>query len=160
MSEFSAIIPTPIGNVGVVIYHNKLSFIKTLVESFKLISPQNVCAKQVVAQLNEYFFHDPKHYFDLPIYLTGTELQKKTWLSLNTIMPGSTITYSELAKQMDTHPRAIGNTCRHNPIPIILPCHRVIAKNSLGGYCGKTSGKYLTIKQWLLEHEKTKAKSI
>ena len=47
----------------------------------------------------------------------------------------------------------IGNACRHNPIPIIIPCHRVIAKRSLGGYGGKQRGKLIDIKKWLLEYE-------
>ena len=67
---------------------------------------------------------------------------------------GKTKSYGELAQELKTSARAIGNACRHNPLPIIIPCHRIVAKNNLGGYNGATEGKMLNIKEWLLQHEK------
>lgn len=87
--------------------------------------------------------------------LKGTEFQKRVWRALCAIPPGTTKTYGELAKQLNTSPRAIGNACRKNPLPIIIPCHRVVAKNSLGGYAGARIGNLLEIKKWLLRYEKT-----
>ncbi|WP_235602990.1 methylated-DNA--[protein]-cysteine S-methyltransferase [Piscirickettsia litoralis] len=66
---------------------------------------------------------------------------------------GQTLTYGELAKKLQTGPRAIGAACRTNPIPVIIPCHRIVSKQGMGGFHGKTSGKFLTIKEWLLQHE-------
>lgn len=86
--------------------------------------------------------------------LNGTAFQKRVWAELLNIPPGKTITYSELAKKLHTHPRAIGQACRANPLPVTIPCHRVVGKNSLGGYFGKTHGKMLTRKQELLASEK------
>ena len=58
-----------------------------------------------------------------------------------------------LAKWLKSGPRAVGNACRANPIPIIIPCHRVVAQNHIGGYSGETQGRKLDIKKWLLQHE-------
>lgn len=61
--------------------------------------------------------------------------------------------YGELAEKLASGPRAIAAACRTNPIPILIPCHRVVAKAGLGGYMGETEGEALSIKQWLLQHE-------
>lgn len=87
--------------------------------------------------------------------LNGTVFQKRVWRALLQIPCGTTLTYSDLAKKLKSHPRAIGQACRTNPLPLIIPCHRVVAKNSLGGYSGATSGKKLAFKRQLLEREKT-----
>ena len=59
------------------------------------------------------------------------------------------ISYGMLAKKLKTGARAIGNACRMNPLPILIPCHRVVAQKTLGGY----KGKQITLKKWLLNHE-------
>ena len=59
----------------------------------------------------------------------------------------------ELAELLKTHPRAIGQACRRNPVPIIIPCHRILAKNGIGGFAGETLGQWIEIKSWLLAHE-------
>ena len=59
-----------------------------------------------------------------------------------------------LAKELKTGARAIGNACRKNPIPIVIPCHRVVAQHHIGGYAGQTEGEIVDIKKWLLNHEK------
>ena len=69
------------------------------------------------------------------------------------ILPGQTRTYGELAQQLGSGPRAIGRACGDNPIPLIIPCHRVVAKNGPGGFMHHASGAPLAIKDWLLRHE-------
>ena len=66
---------------------------------------------------------------------------------------GQVVTYGELAKALDSSARAVAGACRANPIPILIPCHRVVAATGLGGYMGETGGEALAIKQWLLQHE-------
>lgn len=63
------------------------------------------------------------------------------------------MTYGEVAKIVGTSPRIVGNACRRNPIPLIIPCHRVLAKAGLGGYFGVDHEHFLQIKRWLLAHE-------
>ena len=64
------------------------------------------------------------------------------------------MTYGELADRLDSGARAVGNACRHNPVSIIVPCHRVVSASGLGGYSGKTDGREINRKKWLLGHEK------
>lgn len=75
--------------------------------------------------------------FDLPLAPPGTAFQKKVWDVMNTIPFGQTLTYGEVATRLGTSPRAVGLACGRNPIPIIIPCHRILGSNgSLGGYSG------------------------
>ena len=85
--------------------------------------------------------------------MQGTPFQKKVWLALQKIPAGQVMTYGELAKQLKTSARAVGNACRANPMPLVIPCHRVVAKSGLGGFSGSQEGAPIKIKKWLLEHE-------
>jgi len=85
--------------------------------------------------------------------LCATAFQKKVLKQLQKIPYGETRTYGEIAKILNTSPRAVGNACRNNPLPIIIPCHRVVAANGIGGYDGARSGALLDIKRRLLEQE-------
>ena len=103
-----------------------------------------------VSQLNEYFAGTRK-IFDLPLYFKGTEFQKRVWQELSKIPYGETISYKDLAERTGNIKacRAVGMANNKNPIPIIIPCHRVIgASGKLTGYAGG-----LDIKKFLLELE-------
>lgn len=106
----------------------------------------------VRAQIETYF-RDAAAGFDLPLELGGTPFQRRVWAALQAIPPGRTRTYGELARELGTSPRAIGGACRANPCPIVVPCHRVVAADGLGGFAGDTSGRRLAVKRWLLRHE-------
>jgi methylated-DNA-[protein]-cysteine S-methyltransferase len=152
MADLAAIFDSPICRLGIEIEHDYLIAIRFLSEKTASIKPNSSLAKEVVSQLRAYF--DKRTYrFDLPLRLLVTDFQHKVLGSLSLIPFGATETYGNLANQLDTSPRAIGNACRKNPIPIIVPCHRVLARNQIGGYCGAMSGKFLAIKKWLLNHE-------
>lgn len=105
---------------------------------------------EVCSQLDLYFEGKLKQ-FDLPLKPVGTDFQKKVWRILMTIPYGETKTYKEIAEMAGSPKgfRAVGMANNHNPIAIVVPCHRVIgADGSLTGYAGGTD-----IKQWLLDHE-------
>ena len=72
---------------------------------------------------------------------------------MQNIAPGLTQTYGELAAQIDSSPRAVGTACGKNPLPIVVPCHRVVAADGLGGFMGGKQNDPLAIKRWLLAHE-------
>ena len=91
--------------------------------------------------------------FDLPLSPQGTDFQQRVWTELLHIPPGQVKTYGEIAHLLSTSPRAVGNACRNNPIPLIIPCHRVVSQKGIGGFAGATEGNYLKIKRRLLEHE-------
>lgn len=86
----------------------------------------------------EAYFEGRLKAFDLPLAPMGTAFQQKVWQALSRIPYGSTRSYGELAAELGTAPRPLGGACGRNPIPIIIPCHRVLAGNGgLGGYSGQ-----------------------
>jgi methylated-DNA-[protein]-cysteine S-methyltransferase len=85
--------------------------------------------------------------FDLPLRPAGSPFDKQVWEAMRQIRHGQTRSYSELAMDVGSAPRAIGGACGRNPIPIVIPCHRVLAKGGLGGYSG---GAGLATKRMLL----------
>lgn len=109
----------------------------------------------VLGQLREYFAGQRRE-FDLPLDLPP--LEESTVAVLRTIQAvpyGSVITYGELAARSGTGlpARAIGSIMGANPVPLIIPCHRVVAADGLGGYSGGEPGEELATKRWLLENE-------
>lgn len=149
---YSAIISTPIGKLGLETAREKLVRIRFLSANNQIFNPVDNFTQSVVQELSAYF-KNPKHSFKMNYELNGTEFQQKVWEAILSIKVGKTLTYSDLAKELNTGPRAIGNACRHNLIPIIIPCHRITAVTGLGGYSGAIEGGLPVIKQWLLNHE-------
>lgn len=87
-------------------------------------------------QLEEYF-DGKRTSFDLPLAPMGSAFQRKVWDALARIPFGATRSYKDLAAELGTAPRALGGACGRNPIPVLIPCHRVLAADrSLGGYSG------------------------
>lgn len=85
--------------------------------------------------------------------LEATDFQKRVLTTLQNIPYGETRTYGELASALQTSPRAIGNACRRNPLPLLIPCHRVVSQSGLGGFSGQTNGTMIEVKQYLLTRE-------
>ena len=83
----------------------------------------------------------------------GSDYRNKVWSELCKIPFGETLTYSALAKKIGSSARAVGNACRDNPYPVIIPCHRVVSVSGMGGYCGHTDGDFMAIKYKLLDYE-------
>ncbi|MEQ1813094.1 MAG: methylated-DNA--[protein]-cysteine S-methyltransferase [Candidatus Nitrotoga sp.] len=109
-------------------------------------------AREVCQQLAAYF-SDAAFQFDLPLHLTGTAHQTKVWQAIRDIPAGRTRQYGELATLLHSSARAVGGACGTNPIPIVIPCHRVLSKSGLGGFMQQHNGSALDIKRWLLNHE-------
>jgi methylated-DNA-[protein]-cysteine S-methyltransferase len=106
----------------------------------------------VERQLDEYFEGRRKS-FDLPLAPDGSSFQRKVWAALRRIPYGTVSSYGTLAHQIDSAPRAVGGACGRNPLPIIVPCHRVLAAGgSLGGYSGfdglETKRFLLSLEGW------------
>jgi len=144
-----AFLKTPIGYLEVIGTDKGLQAINFL--DFKVkIQRTPACLKDAVRQLEEYFYGKLDK-FSIPLDLSGTPFQLKVWGELQKIPYGSTITYLEIANRLgNTHTfRAVGGANANNPLPVIIPCHRVIGSNGkLVGYAGG-----LKRKKWLLEHE-------
>ena len=101
-------------------------------------------------QLSDYFDGDRKE-FSLPLSPRGTAFQKSVWSFMLGIPYGATETYGGVARAIDSAPRAIGTACGRNPIPIIIPCHRVVGGN--GALTGYTGAGGITTKRSLLDLE-------
>lgn len=113
---------------------------------------QAALPRVIRSQINAYF-KNAQNKFDLPLDLQGTAFQKKVWRILQSIPAGKTLTYGEVARRLNSSPRAVGNACRANPVPLVVPCHRVVSAQGIGGFSGQTGGPKVAIKTWLLQHE-------
>ena len=147
----TAIVESPVGFLQIITSGDHLIGIG-FSNAKNAIAPQCAIAKEVFSQLTHYF-RNANFIFDLPIQLNVSEHQQRALSALQLIPCGDTRCYGDIAKELKSSARAIGNACRRNPIPIIIPCHRIIAKNGIGGFSGTTKGHMINIKQWLLNHE-------
>ncbi len=156
-SEITLYLPSEIGHL-VLEFQPKAQKISSL--SINKRAPVKLCktnsdqqkTNRVLQQLTDYF-SSAVSLKTIPVALVGTVFQKSVWKELRKIPLGETRTYGEIAKKLNSSPRAVGNACRKNPVPIIVPCHRVVSANGIGGFAGKTKGREINIKRWLLNHE-------
>lgn len=84
----------------------------------------------------EAYFDGARQAFDLPLAPAGTDFQTRVWRLMEAISYGNTRTYGAMAKDLASSARAVGMACGANPIPVIIPCHRVLAADGMGGYSG------------------------
>ncbi len=99
------------------------------------------------------YFDGQKPNFTIDLDPAGTDFQKNVWKAIMDIPYGKVTTYGEIANHLNSHPRAVGSACGLNPIPIIIPCHRVMGKKGqLTGYSG---GEGIETKQYLLNLEQS-----
>ncbi len=117
------------------------------------LAPLTLLAAETVGQLEAYLAGRLAR-FDLPLQTGGTSFQRRVWSALQAIPAGRQRTYGELAAMLGSSPRAVGGACRANPLPLVVPCHRVVARTGPGGFAGQRGGEQVALKQWLLAHEK------
>ncbi len=106
--------------------------------------------REAAAQMVAYF-DDPAQGFDLPLKVEASEFQQRVCEAMLAIPLGETRTYGALSKDLGVPAQAIGQGCGGNPIPVIIPCHRVLGANGLGGFSGLGG---VETKVWLLRHER------
>lgn len=153
--SYQAKIATPFAVLGVVTEQDWLTNIEYLPLTTQTLAPQDYLAKEICKQLQAYLA-EPSFRFDLSLCIIGTMYQRRVWQAIQDIPYGRTISYADIAAQLQSAPRAVGRACGANKIPIIIPCHRVISKNGgLGGFMNASDGNPLEIKRWLLDHEAT-----
>lgn len=104
---------------------------------------------EAARQLDAYFAGKLWH-FDLPLCPAGSAFEQSVWAAMQDIPYGETRSYGDLAAVTHSAPRAVGRACGRNPIPVIIPCHRVLGKGWMGGYSGSGG---LQTKRALLELE-------
>jgi methylated-DNA-[protein]-cysteine S-methyltransferase len=150
--EFQARLATPFGVVGVRTDGDCISEIVYLPSSQTALAPRDRLAELACRQLERYL-DDPRFRWSLPLARAGTPFQRRVWDGIATIAPGATRSYGELAKDIDSAARAVGQACGENPFPLVVPCHRVVAKGGLGGFAHREAGFLISVKRWLLRHE-------
>lgn len=146
------LVDSPIGRLGVVTRDGRLCSVDYLTGSAALKKPVESFDKEVAAQLQAYF-RDPRFKFTLPLCAAASDFQQRLRKQLTKIKPGRPETYGSMAQRLGSAPRAVGAALRANPVPLVVPCHRVVAANDVGGYSGKRHGRLPAIKRWLLNHE-------
>ena len=128
MKTYQAKLATPFGVLGIVTEGDAVSGIDFLLTNTKALAPINPVAREACRQLQAYIA-DPTFVFTLPLHLDGTPYRMKVWQAMSRIPCGKTMSYGDLAEQLHSSPRAVGQACGANPIPVIIPCHRVVNKN-------------------------------
>jgi methylated-DNA-[protein]-cysteine S-methyltransferase len=141
---YSAIVEAPFGALGVVCDENAVTALDFILdETPESVSSPSALGTAAAKQLAAYL-KNPAHPFDLPVAPCGSPYSLRVW---------DAQTYGALAKHLASGPRAVGNACRRNPIPILIPCHRVVKTSGQGGFMGASQGRCTEVKAWLLAHE-------
>lgn len=150
---FNAVIDAPFGKVGIRTDESVVREIVYLPESVRSIDPDTPLAKRAVQQIERYL-ERASATFDLPLAQVGTGFQHRVWDAIRAIPPGVVLTYGQVAKQIGSAPRAVGQACGANYFPLVIPCHRVVAAGGIGGFANHDDdGYFLKVKRWLLAHE-------
>ena len=154
IADHTAILPAPFGALGVRIAGDRLTGLEFLPPGTQPAASSHPLVKRVALELEAYYA-DPGHAFDLPLQPLGTPFRQRVWNALLAIPAGQTRSYGDIAHQLASAPRAVGQAVGDNPLPIVIPCHRVIAADGgLGGFNHSRTGYSQDIKRWLLRHER------
>jgi len=154
-SPFQACVRTPFATLGIQASDTHVTGIRFLAPSTPALMPKrNSIAHLACVQLQAYL-ENPNFEFDLPLKIAGTRHRLAVWEAMQKIPAGRTRTYGDIAHDLKSSARAVGGACGANPIPVVVPCHRVVGAHSgIGGFMGaRTEGFELGIKRWLLGHE-------
>ena len=146
---------TPFATLGIQATDTHVVGIRFLAPSTPAQMPRrNSIAHLACVQLQAYL-DNPSFVFDLPLRFSGTHHRLAVWEAMQHIPAGKTRTYGDIAHDLHSSARAVGGACGANPIPVVIPCHRVIGSGgTIGGFMGaKSDGFELGIKRWLLGHE-------
>ena len=149
--NYDAIISAPFGAVAICTQDDFLTKVALLPTAQAEKPSSNIFTQYVANQISQYFSNSQTS-LNVPFAVRGTPFQRRVWQAIAAIPCGQTLTYGEIASKVSSGPRAVANVCGANQVPLFIPCHRVVAKNGLGGFMqGKENG--LKVKKWLLNHE-------
>ena len=151
LPEPDTVFASQLGLIGLWFSGNVLTRVAYL-QGHKVVAAGSEIALAAQADI-ERFITGERQSVDIAWRLEGTAFQKKVLKELLRIPYGEVRTYGDIAGQLGTSARAVGNACRNNPLPLVIPCHRVVAADGIGGYDGARSGRLLEIKRRLLANE-------
>jgi methylated-DNA-[protein]-cysteine S-methyltransferase len=151
--RWSAKIAAPFGVIGILTDGEFLVRVHYL-RAAGAQAPVDAVAREACRQVQAYL-RDSRFRFDLPLGATGTDHQQRVWRAMTMIPAGQTLSYGALAAIIGSSARAVGQACGANPLPLVVPCHRVVAADSsTGGFMGRRGGFALSVKRWLIAHER------
>ena len=151
---YTATLAAPFAVIGLRARDDRLLSVEYLPFKTAIHPPRDPLSREVCSQIHAYL-KDPLHRFDIPYALQGTAHQRRVWGQIARIPSRETRTYGDLARILKSSPRAVGGACGSNPVPLIVPCHRVVAAGGrLGGFMHSREDFPLGIKSWLLNHER------
>jgi methylated-DNA-[protein]-cysteine S-methyltransferase len=144
---------TPFAVLSIVTDGTQVTGIRYLPRSAAPRDPHDRVAERACREIERYIA-DPEYRFAVPYRLHGTPFQQRVWREIEKIFPLKTISYGVIAARLQSSARAVGGACGANPVPLIVPCHRVLAVGGrLGGFMGGRKAFPLAVKRWLLRHE-------
>ncbi len=149
---YDVVLAFPKMKVAVATREARVTGIRYLPPAAATLAPQNALAERAARQLERYR-DEPDARFELPLAIEGTPFQRSVWQAMCAIPRGRTRTYGELARALGGEARAVGQACGDNRLPIVIPCHRVVAADGIGGFAHATDGYLIEAKRWLLLHE-------
>jgi methylated-DNA-[protein]-cysteine S-methyltransferase len=154
-AEFAAILPLPCCRLGIrTDKTGDLNAIFFLPPDTPLHAYQgNEGPVQSLEHAVSTWLKNPGLKFDLPVMKQGTPFQRRVWQAIYDIPAGEIRTYGEISADVGGTARAVGQACGANPFPVVVPCHRVVAKTGIGGFANARDGWLLDTKRWLLKHE-------
>jgi methylated-DNA-[protein]-cysteine S-methyltransferase len=139
LETYQARYPAPFAVLGIRVAGDKLAGIDYLPRGAATLAPLTRFAERVCRQIDRYL-DDPGHSFDLPFDYVGTEFQCRVWRAIHSIPSGRTLTYLDVARRIESAPRPVGGACGANRIPLVIPCHRVLASGGIGGFMRSRRG--------------------
>jgi len=156
-AEYDFLYDSPTGPLGVCIDAGsitKIIWLEQDTQGTSTISPpkavNKILEKKIISALDDYF-ESGLIKDEITLCPQGTRFQKRVWQALKNIPSGTVKTYGDVARELKTSSRAVGQACRRNNIPLFIPCHRVVAAQGIGGFMG--GYRHVERKRWLLQHE-------
>ncbi|VAW75825.1 Methylated-DNA--protein-cysteine methyltransferase [hydrothermal vent metagenome] len=150
--QFDAVFDSPVGRLGITLEGDRLRTL-TFLDGRTGLVPTTDDATRRVSQAILKYLDAPSVLPTVSLVPDGTPFQRRVWAALQAIPAGQVMTYGELAVQLESGARAVGNACRRNPTPLVVPCHRVVPSKGIGGFAGHTSGRLVAVKRQLLARE-------
>jgi len=152
LERYHARLKAPFAVLGIRTVGERVTDIEYLPRGAAELPPLNALAARTCKEIERYL-DDADYSIDVPFDYAGTLFQRRVWKEIAGIRAGSTLTYGDIARKLRTAPRPVGGACGANRLPLVIPCHRVVGTNGLGGFMNTRAGDPLEIKRWLLRHE-------
>lgn len=152
LDSYHARLATPFAVLGIRTAGERLIGITYLPRGAATLAPLNAAAERACRQIERYL-DDPQFRFTLPFDYVGTPFQCRVWREISAIRPNKTMCYGDIARKLRSAPRPVGGACGANRLPIVIPCHRVLGANGIGGFMKTRGGFPIEVKRWLLKHE-------